>query len=282
MSQPNSAINYLSRDKLGFGFFIAAAAHALVVFGMTFDWREPSDSAPTLDVTLVTHRSDLAPDEADFIAQANQQASGTEDQAMALTTDRLSDFAGDERGDPSPLESRAGTAVDQQRQELLSQANIAAEPSGQQPGDSPVDQAASSEASALQARLDALRQELAKRPRIGTLTSVAARSSEDAAYQLVLQERIVLTGNRHYPEEALAKEIFGSLRLQLTILPDGRLESADVLESSGQPILDRAAVEIARQAGPFEPFPPAVRAKYDKIVFIRTWQFLPGGVITSL
>ena len=92
----------------------------------------------------------------------------------------------------------------------------------------------------------------------------------------------MLTGNRHYPEEALAKEIFGSLRLQLTILPDGRLESADVLESSGQPILDRAAVEIARQAGPFEPFPPAVRAKYDKIVFIRTWQFLPGGVITSL
>jgi len=67
------------------------------------------------------------------------------------------------------------------------------------------------------------------------------------------------------------------LRMKLIVLPDGTLESTEITESSGSSILDRSAVRIARLSAPFEPFSRELEAKYDKIVFIRTWQFLPGG-----
>ena len=270
-------INYLSRDKLTFGIFVAAAAHALVVFGMVFDWSNPFVDSPEMDVTIVNHQAQDAPEEADFLAQADQQASGTENDSLVPTTDRLADFSGDQRGDFSPVELRAGAAQPSLDNQLSTDsAELAAQPSDRQ-GNADMDVSQSQDTSAMLARLDTLRQELAKRPRIGTLTSVAATAREDASYQVMLQERIVSTGNRNYPQDLLARQIYGSLRLQLVILPSGQIETVEILQSSGQPLLDRAAVEIARQAGPFDSFPAALRSKYDKIYFIRTWQFLPGG-----
>ena len=281
LAESHSPINHLSADKLGFGIFIAAAAHAVIVFGLTFDWSGRSQNSPEIEVTIVTHRAEEAPEEADFLAQANQAASGTELDSLVPTTDRVSEFSGADNGEFSQLETRSGALApssDSNLSQSQSELQVAAT---ERQGNAEIDSEFSAETSAMLARLDVLRQELAKRPRIGTLTSVVAREREDAAYQVMLQERIVATGNRHYPEDVLAREIYGSLRLQLVLLPDGRIESLEILESSGQPLLDRAAVDIARQASPFDPFPPTLQAKYDKILFIRTWQFLPGGRVGS-
>lgn len=264
VQQAASNLNHLSGDKFGFGIFVATAAHAVIVFGLTLNWNGGSELAPEIDVTIVSQAANDAPEEADFIAQANQEASGTEENSLVPTRDQVIAFAGADSGQFNPYEAIAGT------------------PDLQQTGDTPSDAELSMDATALLARLDVLKQEPAKRPRIGTLTSVAAKAREDAAYQVMLQERIVTTGNINYPEQAVNQGIFGSLRLQLTLLPDGRIESADILKSSGEVLLDQAAVEIARKAGPFDRFPPELSAKYDKIVFIRTWQFLPGGKLSSM
>lgn len=274
-------INYLSRDKLGFGIFVAAAAHALVVFGLVFDWDNRFSDSPEMEVTIVTHQAEEEPEEADFLAQAAQRASGTETESLVPTTDQLADFAGDQSGDYSPVELRAGSSRPSTENNLSTDQSDQAVQASEREGNADQDVQQSSDTSAMLARLDALRQELAKRPRIGTLTSVAATAREDAAYQVMLQERIVSTGNRNYPEELLLRKIYGSLRLQLVILPDGQVESVEILQSSGQPLLDRASVDIARQSAPFDAFPPDLRAKYDKIYFIRTWQFLPGGRLGS-
>ena len=229
----NQDLNYLSGDKFGFGVFVAAAAHAVIVFGLTFDWSPLPTPSPEIEVTIVSHTADSAPEDADFLAQANQEASGTEDKALVTTTDQISSFSGDDGGQFNPYEATAGTPDPTTQSALSGESSEIATEIAEQIGNAPEDSQASAEASALLARLDILKQELAKRPRVGTLTSVSAQAREDAAYQVMLQERIVAVGNRNFPEQALADGIFGSLRLHLDILPSGRIDSIEISQSSG-------------------------------------------------
>ncbi|PFN94356.1 energy transducer TonB, partial [Bacillus sp. AFS076308] len=61
-------------------------------------------------------------------------------------------------------------------------------------------------------------------------------------------------GNLNYPDEARRQQIYGNLRLMVSINRDGSLYEVLVLESSGQPLLDQAAQRIVRLAAPFAPF----------------------------
>ena len=38
-------------------------------------------------------------------------------------------------------------------------------------------------------------------------------------------------------------------------------------------MLDKAALDILRRASPFDPFPPEVRADYDRLRFAYKWVF---------
>ncbi|HTF86151.1 MAG TPA: energy transducer TonB, partial [Cellvibrio sp.] len=71
-------------DRLSFTFFLALVVHALIILGVGFNLHQPNQSQ-TLEITLATHKSAKAPDQADFIAQHNQEASGTEEEAKQLT-----------------------------------------------------------------------------------------------------------------------------------------------------------------------------------------------------
>ena len=79
-------------DKLSFTLFLAAAIHAFLIFGITFSSSSNDEPSQVLNVTLATHKSKTAPEDADFIAQFNQQASGTEQDAKELTTDTLAEI----------------------------------------------------------------------------------------------------------------------------------------------------------------------------------------------
>lgn len=64
-------------DRIGFTLFVAIVAHAALVFGVSFTpWDEPPIRNQTLDIILVQHSTDEAPDDADFLAQANQDGGG--------------------------------------------------------------------------------------------------------------------------------------------------------------------------------------------------------------
>lgn len=66
-----------SGDRLGMTLFVAIVAHAIVILGVVFVPHEPAELLrTTLDIVLVQQRSDTTPDEADFLAQANQEGGG--------------------------------------------------------------------------------------------------------------------------------------------------------------------------------------------------------------
>lgn len=66
-----------SADRLGFTLFMAAAIHAVIVLGLSFGLEDKAPPPKTLEVTLATYKSQKKPEDADFLAQLNQQGSGT-------------------------------------------------------------------------------------------------------------------------------------------------------------------------------------------------------------
>ena len=91
-------------------------------------------------------------------------------------------------------------------------------------------------------------------------------------------ERIV---NLNYPEQARRLHIYGKLQLSVSINKDGSVESIEVSRSSGQPILDAAAMRIVKLAAPYSPLPPSITRDTDILTITRTWSFTASDRMES-
>ena len=85
-SLPSSTVR--PADRLGFTLLIAAVLHIALILGVSFTLPGPSLLSKSLEITLATFKSEEKPKEADFLAQDNQQGSGTlEHKAAPKTTE---------------------------------------------------------------------------------------------------------------------------------------------------------------------------------------------------
>jgi protein TonB len=64
--------------------------------------------------------------------------------------------------------------------------------------------------------------------------------------------------------------------ISVAIRRNGTIERADIVQSSGTPLLDASALRIARLAEPYPPL-PKTDENPDILHVTRTWQFLPAG-----
>ena len=80
------AVQVSDFDRFSFTLFMALAVHAIVVLGITFAPEPPRSSAQTMEITLSQFDDEEAPEKADFLAQTSQKGSGTEEQAMEMTS----------------------------------------------------------------------------------------------------------------------------------------------------------------------------------------------------
>lgn len=282
-------------DRLSFAGFLAVSLHAVIILGVTFTLATRGPSTHTMEVTLVPHRSDSVPGNRDYLAQFDQEGSGTLERKTMTTTTSLSDFHDTEirdtppRPEPQPLpreqsitaepvlssNSRAQHVVMQQRDEEK-KPDVTETAAVEQRIVNP-----SLDIASLMARLDRERQINARRPRVKRLTSLSTRASADAFYLNSWRRKVETVGNLNYPEEARRRKLYGSLRLLVSILPDGKLKEVEILESSGYRVLDDAAVRIVRLSAPFAPFPDELRQTTDVLEIIRTWQFRKNSSLYS-
>ena len=283
----------LSRERFGFTVFLSACVHAIIILGVGFTYLEELNSEPALEITMAQYRSELEPDEADFLAQENQIGSGTLDTAAAPSTPFKSDFNDDVIQEVNPI-PRAPELVNEievqdtavlssfQNEQQIQQQLDEIEPEEEKPlsEESTPDDISLAIAS-LQAQLDLQRQAYAKRPRKYTISSASTKKSHDALYLDGWRRRIEAVGNVNYPLEARRQQIYGSLRMLVALFPNGEVSEIQILQSSGHSILDQAAVEIVTMAAPFEPFPEEMRAEADILEIIRTWRFHEGNALTS-
>jgi|TARA_R100000306_G_scaffold27803_2_gene31212 protein TonB len=279
-------------DRLGFTLFLALAVHGVLLFGVGFAPEEPRAAPNSLDVTLAMHRADDAPEEADFIAQANQVGSGTEEDKSELTTTEEAPFSDPDSRQVQLQEPTARQPTPVTRQKIIvtrarSERDIASEQQDRNQDDprrkadqDNVDEL-SREIASLQARLDKQKQAYAKRPRVRRLTSVSAKAHYEAAYIEAFRRKVEATGTRHFPRRALDSNTFGGVRLMVALRRDGGIEEVKVLQSSGHDFLDQAAVQSVRLAAPFEPFTQDMRERMDVLEIIRTWKFDANRRVSS-
>ncbi len=277
----------LTQDRFGFTVFLSACVHVMLILGLGFTMATGRDESSTMEVTLAQYRSAEAPEDADFIAQANQEGSGTEDEALApaspieapLNANEIrdvEDFLQERPTSPVPTEQVLATEGNAPQPEAATNGPTAPAATNGTTAANRADTLAS-----LQAQLDLRRQEYAKRPRRYTISSASTKEAYDALYLDNWRKRIEAIGNANYPEQASADGIYGTMRVMVALNPDGSVNDIRILRSSGERVLDEAAVAIVRLAAPFDPFPPELRAKVDVLEIIRTWQFHRGDTFSS-
>jgi protein TonB len=112
---------------------------------------------------------------------------------------------------------------------------------------------------------------------------VGARAQEYRFARYVEDWRLKVEriGNLNYPEAARQLKLYGSLLLSVAIRADGTLDSVEVNRSSGQRILDAAAVRIVEMGAPYAPLPADIRRDTDVLVITRTWSFTKGEELKS-
>lgn len=310
---PVAGSNIGALDRFGFTLFVAVALHAIVLLGVGFTSEKTPKLAQTLEVTLAQFESESPPENADFIAQQDQQGSGEAEEKKLPTTTNQAIFHANESRDvaaqkipspmqavepkpviqptpqstpnPNPSESRVNQQVASQQKTVVTRsdkAKIKVQQKSQITDSSPPRPtlgqgssllARSLEIASLEAKLDTQIQALANKPRVRTLYSASTRESYDAAYLDGWRKKVERVGNINYPEEAYRRKLYGQLRLLVVIEPDGTLNRVEILKSSGHSVLDDAAKRIVYLSAPFAAFPPEIRKRADLIEIIRTWRF---------
>ena len=270
-------------DRLGLTLFLAAAIHGVVILGVSFQSElEQLRSPPSLDVILVQSRTEQAPEEADYLAQANQDGGGSSEDRVRPTTPFSSPETNDAFG-VAPLRVKAASPERQARkvQEVLTArysdqeiqtSNEATTESAVQKDRSPESIERALEIARLTAEIDRDVEAYAKRPR-KKFVHARTREAAAAAYMHEWVREIERVGNLNYPDQAARRKLNGSLVLVVGINANGTLAGVILRNSSGHQVLDDAAKRIVQMASPYRPFPANLRKDTDILYITRTWQF---------
>jgi protein TonB len=274
-------------DRLSFTLFLALALHAIVIFGISFSSNPVSSKSPTLDVTLSMHQSDdlVADADADFLADSNQQGSGTLTEKAVLKSTEQADIEDNQIFHTVPtITQLAYSELSLTNDRIITTISPGSDRTVSKEADKgdldiPVQTDNTvvinniTDVATLKALLDDSRQAYAKRPRVRTLTAVSTKRAVDANYIFDWLQKVERIGNQNYPESARNQRISGSVRLAVSINADGSLRSVLVTSSSGHSLLDQAAKQIVYLAAPYPEFSATMVEQYDVLEVIRTWQF---------
>ena len=287
--EPDSTPSIGSPDRMGFTLFMAILLHMVIILGVGFELIDREPPAASLEVTLAQYQSEKAPKDADFLAQANQQGSGTADNKMVQTSpiessrpqNQVSPPQNQARPQSVSKKGNARTVV-----VATQSARKITDTKRNREADTPLKREISLlerslEIASLEAQLAQQIQFNAKMPRVRTISAASTRYAVDAYYMDGWRRKVEVIGNLNYPKQVRGQNLYGSLRMLVAVLPDGSIKEIQILKPSGIKLLDDAAVRIVRLAEPFAKFPDDLRSEVDVLRIIRTWRFGKSGYSSS-
>ena len=264
--------------------------HAFILFGVGFAIPDPSKSQnflQPLEVVLVNSKSSARPLKADALAQHNLDGGGnTADNKRASSP--LPNLSDDKQFTQEQSTQRL-QKMEQQIKKLITQAksthSVPQDHAEKQKQDGSNMNGRDLVQRALEiARLEAqINRDFSAYQKMPQRKFIGARTQEYRYAQYIEDWRIKVEriGNLNYPTQARQQKIFGQLRLTVSIRADGSIESVEVTKSSGQRILDAAAVRIVKLAAPYAPFPEDIRKDTDVLSIVRTWTFTSNDHLES-
>ena len=228
-------VNYDVSGNMSVATGASLLLHGLLAIAISTTFINSALAPQSIAVTVTLTQSNTAPTDSQHIASENQLA----------RPGQLLESVREQQASARLAIMQAGAL------ESLDAADIAAE------------------VERLQDELSQAQQDQVQNTRLG---SVAARRALDADYLRKWGNRVQAMGNAALNSVGSAR---GDVRLLVVVDQIGILLDVTVLESSGFPHLDRAAIKTVQDAAPYPPFPPALSAQVDKLEIVRTWQFRP-------
>ena len=299
------ALQLSALERFQAALFISVILHGTFLFGTYFkvpDPRQFKGNQSALDVVLVNSKSSERPIDPKVRAQANLDGGGNTDEKR-----RAKNPLPSQNDETTQLEETTAQASRAARQ-TASQAKVITAPNDPQRVEQQATAQASEAGNPSSADGDASlvpSNSLANRvlQRVRQMSRLEAEISKDwsayqqrpkrkfvgaraaeyrfAGYVEEWRMRIEKIGNENYPEAARKNNLYGSLLITVAIRANGGLENIEILRSSGNKILDAAAIHIVELAAPFAGFPLELREDTDVLHITRTWSFTKANELIS-
>lgn len=280
---PAGALKHWVRNNaiLSVALGVSVALHAALltirfVAPETFNLKAED---PGLEVVLVNTRSERAPTKADVLAQVALEGGGDHERGQA--TSPLPNLGIDVQGESLTETRRRLEQLEQEQRKLLAavrktrssiQTTERKNPQEAALDPSAADLDDSARAFMRQAAIiDARIEEENKRPRkhfFGT----SAKDYSAAMYVDAFRHKVERWGNQHYPIEVKGK-FYGQVQVTIVLDKDGRVHTLELNRSSGNKVLDAAALNIIRRSAPFGRFTSQMSAEMDLLSITRTLIF---------
>ena len=265
-------------STLQLALLLSAALHAVVLTVRFVDpesFNRVFDDTP-LEVILVNARADEKTDKPQVIAQTALAGGG--EAAKGRATSPMPYSALTSIGDDFEERQRQLDAMQEQQSAMLTQLRqqIAALPAAdpRQPSQSPQQQSEQERRRQLVKLLAEIEKRINDenaRPKKRYI-SPATKEAVYAIYYDALRRKVEDKGTENFPEHK-GQKLYGELVMIMTVNHDGRVLDTEVVQGSGNRLLDTRAEAIARAAGPYGHFGPAMRAKADQIAIVSRFRF---------
>jgi protein TonB len=271
------------------GASLAIHATLLAVRFVPPDPAKRQDNGPPLEVALVNAKTASKPTKADLLAQANLDGGGnTEAERRAKTPLPVLPKAGN-TGEIAVATQKIQTLETEAKELITRLQGGPAAPAVPKPVDVPEPPVQPSATELAQRTLEAMRMEARVAKEMEAYQQrpkrkfIGARAEEYrfARYIEDWRAKIERVGNLNYPEAARELKLYGSLLLTVSIRSDGSVENVEINRSSGQRVLDAAALKIVEMSAPFAAFPPDIKRDTDVLQITRTWMFTKGDELQT-
>ena len=232
------------RDRLWFGLFLALAAHATLILGIS---SKPMVPQPQLALSVSLAAS------ADGVPQEQQTLQNSVRESRSIPVKPVKDFKLTEKAaaitSPSTSNNQEAELPNRfDRNQLIAAiANTGA-----------TDEMSSS--------ADRVR-------RLDETPVTPQTKNAENAYLAMWRRKCERLGRLNYPQG----NVQGELVMQVSIFSSGHLDYVRIVRSSGSSLLDQAALDTVTQAAPYQPFSTEMRKAYDRLEFSRTWQYSKFG-----
>ncbi len=270
------------KDPIFSGAVILAAVLHLIILTLQFAMPQESDAAvKEIAVTLRPTKDKI--ENADFLAQADQQGSGTFREAHRMSSDMPAPMLEQSAGEKQ-LESLEKL---QQKRELSFDEKVLmttlswkkeAEQNQRKKAMQELNsqfQAKAAMVASLEAQYLQRQQNFSRQQKIKTVDGIQAKQDISAAYLEKFRQKVEFYGNRYYPDAAKAQQLAGEVRLMVILNKSGGIRAIRLIDSSGHSLLDEAAKASVRKAAPFGAFDQGMK-EISELRIVRTWRFDPA------
>jgi len=272
-------------DKNVLTFTLSALLLSALILGIVFTLEDPNnnESLPTLDVILSKQKSTLAPEEADYLAENDQQGGGESEKHVRpqnIQTGIAADAQGQHMQEqveniPNMQEVKNTELITTDESDISIQSATTAPDIKNQEISKNETLTKNQKLAKLENNISDRIEAYAKRPK-SKYISASTKSFEFANYMQTWVKKIERVSNLNYPEEARKRGFVGTLIMTVGINAEGTIKDIKIIKSTGFKSIDDAAEHLVQLSGPFEAIPKN-KGQIDILYITRTWQFLPGN-----